>query len=406
LRIAIFENLPPGGALRACYEIGRQLIAHGHSIHLFRLSVPRDKGPFDLTPLSESVFVESFRPLWGALDSRLEHLSLAPRSYTLFGPLRRAHRKLAQRIRAGSYDAILLHQDGLAQAPYALRWLDGLPTAYYCQEPPRFAAERAVLAMHREHLAESPHIAGWARIADDRLVLDRLARSDRESARHARTIVVNSVYSRERVWAAYARDSVVCYLGIDERRFVPAAARGGRRREVLSVGLPVNAKGHELVVEALALLPHDRRPALRLVLPRADSTEVVDRLAHERDVQLIVDVGVGEEKFIECYQRAIATVCAARLEPFGLTPIESMACGTPAVAIRESGYRESIIDGETGFLVEPDAESLARGIQRLVSDPALVESMGARGREEVARRWTWTRTGDQMDEILRGISGI
>jgi glycosyltransferase involved in cell wall biosynthesis len=404
LRIAVFENLPPGGALRSAYEVGRQLVARGHTIHLFRLSVPAEKGPFDLAPLSQSMYVESFRPLWGALDSRLDHMSLAPRSYTLFGPLRRAHRRLATKIRAGNYDAILLHQDALTTAPYALRWLDGQPTVYYCQEPPRFAGERSILEAHREHLAESPHVVGLSRLADDRMALGRLARADHENARHARVIAVNSVYSRERVWAAYARDAEVCYLGIDDDRFTPAPAPGKRRREILSVGLPVSAKGHDLVVEALAVLPYEARPVLHLVLPRAGATESLERLARERHVELVIDVSVDEAKFVESYRRAIATVCAARLEPFGLTTIESMACGTPVVAIREGGYRETVIDGETGFLVEPDAASIANGILRLSGDPALVESMGSRGREEVVRRWTWERTGEQMEEILRGVS--
>ena len=401
MRIAVFENLPPGGALRAAYEIGRQLVARGHSIHLFRLSVPADKGPFDLAHFSESVHVEPFRPLWGGLNRRLDRMSLAPRSYTLFGPLRRAHRQLASKIRAGAFDAVLLHQDAMTTAPYVLRGLDGLPTVYYCQEPPRFVSERPVLEAHREHLAESPHVVGWARLADDRLALDRLAKADYENARHARTVVVNSVYSRERVWAAYANDAVICYLGIDENRFTRAAEPVARRREVVSVGLPVTAKGHRMVVEALALLPYDMRPALRLILPRHAGTEALERLAKERHVELTVEVSVDEAKFVERFQSALATVCAARLEPFGLTPIESMACGTPVVAIREAGYRESVVDGETGFLVEPDPQAIADGILRLLGDPKLVETMGRRGREEVVRRWTWHRTGDQMEEILR-----
>jgi glycosyltransferase involved in cell wall biosynthesis len=404
LRIAVFENLPTGGALRSAYEIGRQLVARGHSLHLFRLSAPADKGPFDLAPDCASVHVEPFRPLGGALESRLRRMRLAPRSYTLFGPLRRAHHRLAEKIRAGEFDAILLHQDAMTTAPYALEWLDGLPTVYYCQEPPRFVSERSVMKAHREHLAESPHVVGLARMADDRLALDRLAKADYENARHARTLVVNSVYSRERVWAAYALDAVVCYLGIDKNRFTPAAEPAARRREVVSVGLPVSAKGHRMVVEALALVPEGTRPALRVILPRHAGTEAIERLAKELHVELAIQVSVDEDRFAECYRSALATVCAARLEPFGLTPLESMACGTPVVAIREGGYRESVTDGETGFLVEPEPQAIADGILRLAGDPALVENMGKRGREEVVRRWTWHRTGDQMEEILEAAS--
>jgi glycosyltransferase involved in cell wall biosynthesis len=400
MRIAVFENLPPGGALRAAYEIGRQLQDRGHELHLFRLSVPANKGPFDLAPYSASVHEVPFRPFAGALDRRMRMLKLAPRSYTLFGPLRAAHRKLAEQIRAGDYDIVFVNHDALTQGPYLLRWINDCPTVYYCQEPPRFASERAILEQHRRHLARPPRAVGWARLMEDRLVLDRLAHADYLNARRARTIVVNSVYSRERVWAAYARNSTVCYLGIDAQRFVPAPPPNHRRREILSVGLPIAAKGHDLVVEALGKIPEYTRPALRLVMPRYDGTEALTRLAKERGVDLTVDVSVEEERFVECYQQSLATVCAARLEPFGLTPIESMACGTPVVAFREGGFRESVLDGETGILVEPTVGGLADGIARLAADPALVERMGERGREEVTRRWTWTRTVDQMEEIL------
>jgi glycosyltransferase involved in cell wall biosynthesis len=401
VRIAVFENLPPGGALRAAYEIGRQLVARGHEIHLFRLNVPANKGPFDLGPESASVHTIPFKPFGGLLDFRMRNLKLAPRSHTLFGPLKRAHRQVAAEIRQGNYDVVFLHHDALTQGPYALRWLEGLPTVYYCQEPPRFASERSILEQHRQHLARPPRPLAWARLLEDRLVLDRLAQEDYQNACKAGLILVNSVYSRERVWAAYARNSVVCYLGIDAEMFTPPPAGSERRYEVLSVGLPVSAKGHELVVEALARIPAEKRPSLRLVLPRYDGTTRVERLARDRGVQLVVDVSVEEDKFVECYQSAIATICAARLEPFGLTPIESMGCGTPVVAIREGGFRETVVDGVNGLLIEPDADSLAAGIAKLADDPVLVEKMGARGREDVAERWTWRRTGDQVEQVLQ-----
>lgn len=402
MRVAVFENLPPGGALRACYEIGRRLAARGHELHLFRLSAPAEKAELDLAPYAASVHVVPFRPALGVLDSRLRRMKTAPRSYTVFGPLKRAHRRLAAEMRAGGYDVAFLHQDAFAQGPYAMRWLTPLPAVYYCQEPPRFATERAILEQHRANLASSPFPVSWGRLVEDRFVLDRLAHEDYETVQHATRILVNSVFSRERVYAAYARDATVCYLGIDAERFAPPAQRT-RRREVLSIGLPVAAKGHELVVRALALLPHERRPGLRLILPRHEGTQHLEGLARDLGVDVVVDVGVTEEMFVDRYREAMATVCAARLEPFGLTPVESMGCGTPVVAIREGGYRETVVDGETGLLVEPDAADLAAAIGRLVDDQQLAERMGRSGRARVEKEWTWARTGEQVEEVLEEV---
>jgi glycosyltransferase involved in cell wall biosynthesis len=400
VRIAVFENLPPGGALRVSYEVGRELVARGHTLDVYRLNMFPNKGAFDIAREATSVHVTPYRPLWGVLDDRLRDVHLAPRSYTLFGPLRRVHEQLAAEIRSGGYDVVLLHHDALTQAPYALRWLDGVPTVYYCQEPPRFATERAIREEHRRNLARPPRVIGQLRLLEDRMVLGRLARADYESARHAKVIVVNSAYSRERVWAAYARDAIVCYLGIHPERFAPAEPGRQRRREVLSVGVPVSAKGHELVVEALGRLPAESRPKLRMILPVRGGTERVEQLARARNVEVGIDTGLDEAGIVERFQMALVTACAARLEPFGLTAIESMGCGTPVVAINEGGFRESVTNGVTGILVEPDAKSLAAGIGKLASDASLAAKMGAAGRLEVLDRWTWKRTTDQLEQIL------
>jgi glycosyltransferase involved in cell wall biosynthesis len=402
VRLAIYENLPPGGALRTSYEIGLRLVRKGHEIDLYRLSTYTEKGPFDLAPHGVTTHVAPYRPLWGTLDGRFHDGHLAPRSYTLFGPLKRLHRRLAAEISSRGYDAVLLHPDAMTYAPYMLRWLTGVPTVYYCQEPPRVAVERAVRQQHRSNLASASHGIGLARILEDSLVLGRLAAEDSRSAGHATVIAVNSIYSRERAWAAYARNAVVCYLGIDPELFKPAAQEPARRREVLVVGSLTGAKNHELVVDSLGLLPVETRPALRIVTPRPGGTESLERRAHAKGVQLAIDVSLSETALIERYQQALATICAARLEPFGLTAIESMACGTPVVAVREAGFRETVVDEVTGILVEPESAALAEGIGRLVADTTAVPKMGKAGRDEVVRRWTWDRTVTQLEQILEG----
>ena len=400
MRIAVYENLPPGGALRTSYRLGLELLRRGHQIDLFRLSTYEDKGDFDLALHVGSVRVTSYRPLGGTLDARLRAGHFFPRSYTLFRPLKSVHRQLAAEIRSGGYDALLAHSDAMTHAPYLIRWLEGLPTVYFCQEPPRVASERAIRQAHRDGLARSPRGIGTMRLLEDRLVIDRLVAEDLETARHATVIAVNSVYSRERVWAAYALDAAVCYLGVDPAVFAPVGPRRPRRNEVLSVGGPITAKNHQLVVEALARLPQETRPALRLVLPRGVGAERLLAAASAAKVEVLVDAGLDEPAMVERYQSALATVCAARLEPFGLTAIESMAAGTPVVAIREAGFRESVVDGVTGILVEPEADALAAGIARLAGDPKAVAELGEAGRLDVSRNWTWERSGARLEAIL------
>jgi len=404
LRIAIYENLPPGGAQRTSYEIGRELIRLGNRVDLFRLSTYPDKGPFDLASQAEYVHVAQFDPLFGALRSRIRSGHFAPRSFTLFGPLQAVHRRLGELIKSRGYDAVLLHPDAMTGAPYLLAFLEGVPTVYYCQEPPRISTEQTVLDQHRRNLRRSPAIIGRVRVLEDIAILGRIARADLHNARMARVIAVNSIYSRERVWAAYKRNATVCYLGIDADRFTPGAEHIGRRREVLSFGAPMEAKGHDLIVDALGLMPPERRLGFRVVLPQTADSARLEALARAGGVVIEVERGLPEADIVERYRCALATVAAGRLEPFGLTAIESMACGTPVVALREGGFRESVLDGETGILVEPDAASMAAALDRLAGDPALSARMGQAGRKDVVARWTWTRTATQMEAILQNVA--
>ena len=165
------------------------------------------------------------------------------------------------------------------------------------------------------------------------------------------------------------------------------------------MGSPAAAKGHDQVIEALALLPPASRPALRVVLGCGERNDLAE-LAAARGVRLEIEAGLGEAELAGRYQQARATVCAARLERFGLTAIESLACATPVVAIREAGYRDSVEDGVNGFLTDPEPAALAVAIGRLCADSRLARKLGRAGREQVLSRWTWEHAAIRLEAIL------
>jgi sucrose-phosphate synthase len=87
----------------------------------------------------------------------------------------------------------------------------------------------------------------------------------------------------------------------------------------------------------------------------------------------------------------------ALYEPFGLAPLEAAAAGLALVVTRNGGPSESLREGDTeyGVLVDPtDPGDIARGLLRLVSDPAEWERMAAAGRQRVYDRYTWDRTAE------------
>ncbi|MDQ3855614.1 MAG: glycosyltransferase, partial [Chloroflexota bacterium] len=83
-------------------------------------------------------------------------------------------------------------------------------------------------------------------------------------------------------------------------------------------------------------------------------------------------------------------------EPFGLTPLEAMACARPVIGSTVGGLAHTIVDGATGYLIPPrDPEALASRMQRVLHDRDLQERMGRVGRTRVERKFSWQLTAER-----------
>lgn len=88
-------------------------------------------------------------------------------------------------------------------------------------------------------------------------------------------------------------------------------------------------------------------------------------------------------------------------EAFGLVNVEAMACGVPVLAARSGGMTEVIVDGQSGYLLEPSnlQEEIKRAIVLLLSNDHLRKTMGKAGAAHVRANFTWDRTAERMLEL-------
>ena len=158
-------------------------------------------------------------------------------------------------------------------------------------------------------------------------------------------------------------------------------------------------KGFDFLIEAVGQMPAANRPPLVIASNFQNPPEraYLEALAAEHGVELRLEGNVTEEKLRSLYNQAMITVYSPIREPFGLVPIESMACGTPVVSVREGGTQETILHEQTGLLVERDPAQFAQAIQRLWADREMVVEYGRAGRQHILQNWTWDRAVDTLE---------
>jgi glycosyltransferase involved in cell wall biosynthesis len=395
VRIAIFHNLMSGGAKRTLMESTRRL-AQRHEVDAYTLSCSEHEFA-DIRPFVGQHRVYPFAPL-PLLRSPFGRLNQAVRCGDLvrLGSLARA---IARDIDAGAYDVAFVHPCQFEQGSSVLRHLC-TPSVYYCQEPRRVLYETmperpdddAVSARRRALNRLDPLPAMYQRL---------LRRVERENTRCASSVLVNSRFMAETVARIYGVAPDVSYHGVDFEQFAPA----GRAREnfVLSVGSLTPLKGFDFLVRAMAEYRGSRRPALLIASNFQNPPEraYLEGLAGELGVELILRGSVSDAELVDLYNRARCVVYSPIREPFGLVPLEAMACATPVVTVAEGGTSESVVDGRTGRLVPRDAEAFAGAVRELIEDPQRAHALGQNGRAHVLAQWTWDRAVATLEQHLR-----
>ena len=226
---------------------------------------------------------------------------------------------------------------------------------------------------------------------------------ERDIIRRANAIIAtctDEVFELVRLGAARSKLTVVP-CGVDLELFTPGGPRRRRRagmRRVLCVGRLVQRKGIGNVIEALAELP-DTELIVAGGPPReelsADPEARRLRAVAERcGVAERVDLcGRVERRDLPALMRsADAVVCAPWYEPFGIVPLEAMACGVPVVASAVGGMIDTVVDGVTGVHVPPrDPERLACVLRGLLDDPQRRAAFGEAGVRRARRLYDWRR---------------
>ncbi|WP_414663329.1 glycosyltransferase [Horticoccus sp. 23ND18S-11] len=208
--------------------------------------------------------------------------------------------------------------------------------------------------------------------------------------------------------------------GYDDHRFfsISGATRQAMRtrlgfegKVVLAIGRLARNKGYDLLVDAFSLVP-SRIPDAYLHLAvggaqlNADEQTILDELkAQVARLGLTDRVKfsgfVADAELADYYRAADVFVLSSRYEPFGMTAIEAMACGTPTVITTHGGLFRAVTFGRHALYADSfDKEDLGISIVKVLRHPRLSHRLGRMGAHKARSLFTWTGIAQQLVSLI------
>jgi glycosyltransferase involved in cell wall biosynthesis len=260
---------------------------------------------------------------------------------------------------------------------------------------------------------------------NDKFPAERL-QIEAEVAQLADAIIAECPQDRDDLIAYYnapvSRITIIP-CGFSQEEFYPVEKSAARNRigvpqnikVLLQLGRLVPRKGVDNVVRALAELKALGRQAL-LVIVGGEQQKAGSITCPEMSRLMAIAEGAGvtdmicfagrktREELKYYYSAADIFITTPWYEPFGITPLEAMACGTPVIGSNVGGIKYSVVDGKTGVLVPPDdPRSLALTINKLLRSETILKRMSENSLIRVKRYFTWMSVASKVNELYRSV---
>jgi len=206
------------------------------------------------------------------------------------------------------------------------------------------------------------------------------------------------------------REIKVIHVGVDTKLFTPMKSKEQHltsgKVKILTVARLHKYKGLDYLIKAMSTV-HEEMPGAKLyILGKGPEERNLRTLAKDlslEDVIEFIKTPIPNHEMPEVYAECDVYMQPSIIEPFGIAVLEAMACGKPVIGTNVGGMMDTIVDGETGFLVKPeDSKGLAERIITL-SDKKLRKKLGKNARERAVEYFDWEPIALKYVEVINKI---
>ncbi|HEY9198900.1 MAG TPA: glycosyltransferase family 1 protein [Gammaproteobacteria bacterium] len=393
--LAALGGVDSGGQNVYVGQLANHLTALGYGVDVFTRR--------DCETLPESVRLPS--------GARVIHVRSGPPRYVAKEDLLPLMDDFGERMlrycrRCGGYD--LVHANFWTSGMVALRMKERLGTPFVVT----FHALGRVRTLHQ---AEQDRFPTMRPALEERIIAG------------AERVIAECPQDRHDLVQLYGAspDSIATIpCGFDETEFWPLDKRYARRilhlhpdePILLQLGRIVPRKGIETAIRSLACLAerHGIRARLLVVGGQSSSPDPVLTPEIGRLRAIAETAGVGDQVIFtgsrerdvlrHYYSAADIFITTPWYEPFGITPLEAMACARPVIGSRVGGIKSTVVDGQTGFLVPPrDPAAVADRAAELLCDRQRTDAFGAAGWRRAKEHFTWPHVAARIAELYREV---
>lgn len=361
MKIAVFHELPEGGALKVINEMAKRL-KKDHTVDLYTI---QENNKFNYEKYYTETFIYKFQTKkWAGNNWKAKIYKDSVELIKLF----LLHKQIAKDIREKDYDILFVNGSRYIEAPFILLFKNKNKILYCHNTNYRFIYEP---------------ILGIPKNLDPlRTIYEKTNRFIRKyldilNIRSADKIITGSKFEVKMINKTYGLKSKSIPYGVDFDFFKPVKIK--KKYDVLFIGSSHLLEGYPTLLEVEKNLP--KNVNIKKILG---------------DIKWVTDIN----DLRDLYQDSRIVLSLGHNEPFGLTPLDAMSCGVPVIAVNEGGYKETVRDGVTGYLVPRNPRIIAKKIMYLLKNEKVLEEMGKNGRHHMTENYDWEINIAELNKVF------